>query len=65
MPLDSLDVVPLPPAGNYVLQTALSVADGPQALEIESAITPHLAKLRENVRLKWKKMLKKHLSRTG
>jgi hypothetical protein len=32
--------------GNYVLQTALSVADNQQALEIEGAIAPHLPKLR-------------------
>lgn len=32
--------------GNYVLQTALSVADVQQAAQIEQAINPHLMKLR-------------------
>ena len=45
--------------GNYVLQTALSVANAQQVSEIVRAITPYLASLRDNVRSKWKKMLKK------
>ena len=45
--------------GNYVLQTALSVANAVQVGEIVRAITPYLASLRDNVRSKWKKMLKK------
>ena len=45
--------------GNYVLQTALSVANAQQVGEIVRSITPYLASLRDNVRSKWKKMLKK------
>ena len=45
--------------GNYVLQTALGVANAQQVGEIVRAITPYLASLRDNVRSKWKKMLKK------
>ena len=47
--------------GNYVLQTALSVANAQQVEEIVCAITPYLAGLRDNVRSKWKTML----NRTG
>jgi len=39
--------------GNYVLQTALSVANAQQVGEIVRAITPYLASLRDNVRSKW------------
>jgi len=49
--------------GNYVLQTALSVASGPQVQQIMQSITPHLPTLRENIRSKWKKMLKKAAAR--
>jgi len=49
--------------GNYVLQTALSVSGPAQVGEIMDSITPHLATLRENVRGKWKKMLKKACGR--
>src|SRR4051812_45657172 len=45
--------------GNYVLQTALSVANAQQVQEIVRSITPYLPSLRDNVRSKWKKMLKK------
>jgi len=47
--------------GNYVLQTALSVATGQQVQQIMHSISPHLPTLRENIRSKWKKMLKKSL----
>lgn len=49
--------------GNYVLQTALAVSTGQQVTEIMQSITPHLSSLRENVRSKWTKMLKKACSR--
>jgi len=49
--------------GNYVLQTALSVASGSQVQQIMHAITGHLPTLRENIRSKWKKMLKKAAAR--
>jgi len=49
--------------GNYVLQTALSVASPQQVQEISEAINQHLPSLRENVRGKWKKMLKKAAQR--
>lgn len=45
--------------GNYVLQTALAVANGNQVQEILRSITPYLPSLRDNVRSKWKKMLRK------
>jgi hypothetical protein len=44
--------------GNYVLQTALSVSEPPQIKELTKALTPHLGSLRENVRNKWKSILK-------
>ena len=43
--------------GNYVLQTALAVANAQQVQEILRSITPYLPSLRDNVRSKWKKML--------
>ena len=45
--------------GNYVLQTGLNVANAAQVQDILRAITPYLPSLRDNVRSKWKKMLKK------
>jgi len=45
--------------GNYVLQTALAVANAQQVQEILRSITPYLPSLRDNVRSKWKKMLRK------
>ena len=45
--------------GNYVLQTALGVANAQQVGEIVRAVTPYLASLRDNVRSKWKTMLNK------
>lgn len=47
--------------GNYVLQTALSVADAQHAIEVKQAILPHLPRLRDNVRTKWEKMLRQAL----
>ena len=44
---------------SYVLQTGLNVANAQQVQEILRAITPYLPSLRDNVRSKWKKMLKK------
>ena len=44
--------------GNYVLQTGLRTANAAQLQDMTRAITPHLPSLRENVRAKWKKMLK-------
>jgi hypothetical protein len=44
--------------GNYCLQTALSVANAQQVEELVRAITVHLPTLRENVRLKWERLLK-------
>jgi hypothetical protein len=43
--------------GNYVLQTALSVSSVQQVHMIADAVTPHLESLRDNVRLKWTKIL--------
>ena len=45
--------------GNYVLQTGLNVANAAQVQDILRAITPYLPSLRDNVRSKWKKMLRK------
>lgn len=45
--------------GNYVLQTALSMANAQQVAEMTASITPFLPQLRENVRNKWRKMIKK------
>jgi hypothetical protein len=44
--------------GNYVLQTAVSLADSQQIAEFTRAVTPHLQQLRENVRTKWTKIIK-------
>lgn len=49
--------------GNYVLQTALSIASGAQVAQIMTSIAQHLPTLRENVRIKWRKMLKKAVNR--
>eukprot|EP01083_Nonionella_stella_P006017 17413_1 len=43
--------------GNYVLQTAVKVADKDSLYEIEESVTPSLQKLRENVRTKWTNLL--------
>jgi hypothetical protein len=43
--------------GNYVLQTALSVADPLLAKEMSKSLTPHLGTLRENVKQKWMSIL--------
>lgn len=51
--------------GNYVLQTALQVANSQQVSDIQRAITPYLPALRENVRAKWKKMLKRACQQGG
>lgn len=51
--------------GNYVLQTALGVANAQQVQEIVRSITPYLPSLRDNVRAKWKKMLRKAGSQAG
>lgn len=44
--------------GNYVLQTALSVADQTQIHQLSSKITPHLNTFRSNLKIKWMKLLK-------
>ena len=49
--------------GNYCLQTALQVANAEQVQELVTAITPHLATLRDNVRAKWENILKQAIDR--
>jgi hypothetical protein len=43
--------------GNYVLQTALQIADPALAREMSDALYPHLDSLRENVKQKWLNIL--------
>ena len=44
--------------GNYVLQTAVSLADAAQLAEFTKSASPYLSQLRDNVRTKWYKILK-------
>ncbi len=43
--------------GNYVLQTAVSLADGPQVMQFSQSVGPYLNSLRDNVRAKWLKII--------
>ena len=44
---------------NYVLQTGLAVAEGEEAQAVIAAIAPHLPLLRDNVRCKWRALIKR------
>jgi hypothetical protein len=44
--------------GNYVMQHALSLASGQQALELIGMIRPHLKNLRKKIQKKWERLLK-------
>jgi hypothetical protein len=43
--------------GNYAMQTALSCCDRQLVIEFNQRLTPHLPQLRDNVRVKWRKLL--------
>jgi hypothetical protein len=44
--------------GNYVLQTAVALADANQVMQFSQAVQPYLNQLRDNVRTKWLKIIK-------
>eukprot|EP00475_Leptophrys_vorax_P003708 TRINITY_DN12175_c0_g1_i1.p1 TRINITY_DN12175_c0_g1~~TRINITY_DN12175_c0_g1_i1.p1 ORF type:complete len:1012 (+),score=259.86 TRINITY_DN12175_c0_g1_i1:37-3072(+) len=44
--------------GNYVMQNALNLANGEQALNLIAMIRPHLKNLRKKIQKKWERLLK-------
>ncbi|MES1913401.1 MAG: hypothetical protein MHM6MM_005597 [Cercozoa sp. M6MM] len=51
--------------GNYCLQTALSCCDRALAVAFAAEMQHHLPQLRENVRVKWRKLLDSRVQKTS